>query len=327
MDGGANKEAADKEGMTALMCAAHKGHADCVRLLMGGGASKEAKEETGLTALMWAAENGHTDCVRLLMDGGADKEATDQTGMTALIAAAEDGRTECVRLLMDGGANKNAKDECGWTALISAAENGQMDCVRLLITGGADIGARDDTGLTALDRAQRQGNHDMVRLITSCSEAQHDASALMDPTKRAQFIDRSCHNCFKVDTTMFKCGICHKVRYCSRECQKAHWSLHKAKCDRGGEPASPASSQRRDESVSSASSTLSHAIVQQHVPVRCNAPASRSGLDTCHFCAKPQAQIAERLKRCDRCRSVAYCSVECQRGDWSAHKKECAKPA
>jgi hypothetical protein len=33
-----------------------------------------------------------------------------------------------------------------------------------------------------------------------------------------------------------------------------------------------------------------------------------------------------KLKSCARCRKVAYCSVECQTGDWKArHKKECGK--
>ncbi|KAL4452141.1 hypothetical protein ABPG75_007803 [Micractinium tetrahymenae] len=37
-------------------------------------------------------------------------------------------------------------------------------------------------------------------------------------------------------------------------------------------------------------------------------------------------QHAENLMRCGRCRAAQYCSVECQRKDWAAHKKAC-KPA
>lgn len=39
-------------------------------------------------------------------------------------------------------------------------------------------------------------------------------------------------------------------------------------------------------------------------------------------------QHAENLMRCGRCRSIQaqYCSVDCQRSDWAAHKKVC-KPA
>jgi hypothetical protein len=40
---------------------------------------------------------------------------------------------------------------------------------------------------------------------------------------------------------------------------------------------------------------------------------------SCGACKK----ISENLKRCSRCRSIFYCSVECQRGHWTEHKNDC----
>ncbi len=40
---------------------------------------------------------------------------------------------------------------------------------------------------------------------------------------------------------------------------------------------------------------------------------------SCALCNK----ISENLKRCSRCRSIFYCSVECQRGHWTEHKNVC----
>jgi len=37
----------------------------------------------------------------------------------------------------------------------------------------------------------------------------------------------------------------------------------------------------------------------------------------CNSCGK------EAEKRCSTCGDVFYCSVECQRSDWSTHKKVC----
>jgi hypothetical protein len=42
--------------------------------------------------------------------------------------------------------------------------------------------------------------------------------------------------------------------------------------------------------------------------------------DCCASCKR----IAINLKRCGRCRTVVYCSVECQRSNWAQHKKVCA---
>ena len=32
-----------------------------------------------------------------------------------------------------------------------------------------------------------------------------------------------------------KCGKCVSVRYCTRDCQKAHWPLHKSQCHVSGD--------------------------------------------------------------------------------------------
>ena len=307
-------EVTDNQGNTALIDAALEGHAGCVRLLVSRGANKEARNKSGTTALYWAARQGHSDCVRLLVEGGANMDSSDENRQTALLWAASKGDTDCVRLLLDGGANKDAKSSEGLTPLMHAAANGHTDCARLLIFRGADKNAKDNKGLTVLEFARVRGQHDVACFIASCSGAKFENIALMDPKIRARFMGRACHNCFKTRVDMPKCVLCLKARYCSKACQQIHWPLHKAICDRGGEALRAESSHRSDESACSTGSALPDE--QEHNDER-----------TCHFCAKSQAQIADRLKRCDRCRSVFYCSVQCQRSDWSAHKKQCAKPA
>jgi hypothetical protein len=44
----------------------------------------------------------------------------------------------------------------------------------------------------------------------------------------------------------------------------------------------------------------------------------------CIFCCKDlSVSSVGKPKRCNKCRSVAYCNVECQRADWRAHKITC----
>lgn len=40
----------------------------------------------------------------------------------------------------------------------------------------------------------------------------------------------------------------------------------------------------------------------------------------------PICQQRKKLFLCKRCSDIAYCSVECQKADWSEHKTYCAEP-
>ena len=42
----------------------------------------------------------------------------------------------------------------------------------------------------------------------------------------------------------------------------------------------------------------------------------------CGYCE----QACRRVLRCSKCKSVAYCGVDCQRKAWPNHKKRCAPP-
>lgn len=45
---------------------------------------------------------------------------------------------------------------------------------------------------------------------------------------------------------------------------------------------------------------------------------------TCAGCKKPQSDFPNPLKRCAKCHTQCYCSRDCQKTDWKAHKKTCA---
>ncbi|KAF7344531.1 hypothetical protein MSAN_01935000 [Mycena sanguinolenta] len=55
----------------------------------------------------------------------------------------------------------------------------------------------------------------------------------MSPLSAEILAHRTCATCFKPETKELKhrrCGSCQKAAYCSKECQKEHWPIHKKTC-------------------------------------------------------------------------------------------------
>ncbi len=88
---------------------AEKGHDRCVRVMLDSGADVDAVNSTGLTALHLAARNGHVDVIKTLLKQDANIDATDESGWTALHHAADNDCEAVVRLLTDRGADLTAK--------------------------------------------------------------------------------------------------------------------------------------------------------------------------------------------------------------------------
>ncbi len=67
-----------------------------------------------------------------------------------------------------------------------------------------------------------------------------------------------------------------------------------------------------------------HRDAAKHAVVPPGYKASRiCRMATCANCGKHKTQSGIKMKYCARCRITAYCSSECQKSDWSQHKKVC----
>ncbi len=94
---------------TALIAAAHLGHAEIVRVLIAAGAPLDHVNNLGWTALMESivlGEGGrnHTDTLGALVQAGADVNIPDRAGVTPLGQARTRGYAEMVRILEKAGA-------------------------------------------------------------------------------------------------------------------------------------------------------------------------------------------------------------------------------
>ena len=101
--------ARDKDGSTALHCAAWKDHRELVAFLLDAGAdvnAHNANDHWGTTPLHAAAHANNTAVVQRLLDAGADINATDMNGKTPLFHTTFHKATAVAKLLTKHGATE-----------------------------------------------------------------------------------------------------------------------------------------------------------------------------------------------------------------------------
>ncbi len=166
---GADIDAAQDDGTTALHWAAYLNDAETSAALIRAGARADAANRYRVTPLALAAKNGNAAIIEQLVAAGVDPNDPRQAvnaGETPLMHAARSGRVEAVRALAQAGADLDAQE--GWngqSALMWSAAEGHVPVVEILIAAGADVHARSNTGATPLLFAARKGSLGAVRTL------------------------------------------------------------------------------------------------------------------------------------------------------------------
>jgi hypothetical protein len=95
---------------TPIIIAAAEGHLEMVKLLIAKGADVNAKNAFGRTALMFASKYGFLDIVKALLQARADPNIRPKEGPIAIIAAGDEGKAQVIRELLHNGATVSLRD-------------------------------------------------------------------------------------------------------------------------------------------------------------------------------------------------------------------------
>jgi len=154
IDRGAEINARSNDGSTPLSEACSAGNTPVVRKLIEAGAS--INEAHGSPALAEAVYRGHKELVLLLLEHGA--KVNMPGGYSPLHQCMFTHREEFAKLLIDHGADVNAKIlPGGETPMHQAALYGMPETIELLLRHGADATSKTAQGQTPLDIARRYG--------------------------------------------------------------------------------------------------------------------------------------------------------------------------
>jgi uncharacterized protein len=139
---GADVNAQQPDGATALQWAAYRADATLTELLLKAGARPGLANHNGATPLWLAAAHGAAAVIEVLLKGGADANEQLPLGRRPLMLAARAGHVEAVRALLERGADVNASETArGTTALMQAADQGHAEVLKELIQHGANVAA------------------------------------------------------------------------------------------------------------------------------------------------------------------------------------------
>jgi uncharacterized protein len=185
-----NSRDSDFGGVTPLMLASGgkqsgRDYPNVIAALLAAGANVNAKDKWGSTAIEKAAMGGEPEVIPILVKAGADPNSTGAIDTSPLAWAAYDGDIPMMQALISAGANVNAVGNDGMTALAHASMHDQLSAVRFMIGAGADVNAAGPHGQTPLAWAASEGNVPITKALLEAG-ADPNLSGFEMPLKAAR---------------------------------------------------------------------------------------------------------------------------------------------
>jgi uncharacterized protein len=145
-----------------LLTACHNRSVGRTRAALRLGANPDARDAKGISALYWAARNGDLDIVSTLLEHGASPGG-EPGRIAPLVGAAQMGHTAVVKVLLKSGALLNDLRSGNCPALYVAVLNDRRDTVSVLLHSGASVAPFSGESLT--DIARRHGSAEIEKML------------------------------------------------------------------------------------------------------------------------------------------------------------------
>ncbi|RPD56649.1 hypothetical protein L226DRAFT_513014 [Lentinus tigrinus ALCF2SS1-7] len=164
----------------------------------------------------------HVGVMRYLLQCGMPPDVPDILEFTALeLICMARVRVELVRALLEFGADPNHQDRFGSVAIMYAFQNNAIDAIDALMEYGARLDLKDADGVTPEEFYIKAGPQ-VTATVHKWKRRRSGESAALD--------GKGCGFCGRGDILLKFCAHCHVIRYCTRECQREHWPIHKLHC-------------------------------------------------------------------------------------------------
>jgi len=175
IEAGADINAVDKFGDSALNLAAWRGKRELIDILLEKGAAVPASGRQWQQMLSKSALQGLANLFWRLTAGGRDLKAGAASSGTLLHAAAQGGSAEIVEALLNKGFSPAESDVYGWTPLHYAALDGRTETARKLIERSAPLNARTIAGQSPYNVARERGMEAVAKLLAEKGAETGDA--------------------------------------------------------------------------------------------------------------------------------------------------------
>ena len=234
-------------GITPLMVLAGRDRDDdetirIAQLLLDHGAGinvRQIRAKSGCTPLIMAAQNGYPNLLKFMIAKGAEIDVTPLVSQTQAISFAVQNYypdcPKCVAILAQEALNQHKEhileapsSRNHRTPAYIAVERGFPSSLGALAKAGADL--RRACPIYFILQEDRES------LVDPLPDSNCPVQYATNRTVRS-FVGLECAECGHAadeeddaTTSLKSCSCCHMAYYCSVDCQKKNWSLHKKCC-------------------------------------------------------------------------------------------------